>query len=168
MWRIEPRLFLGDYESGELALAGTRLPTEPEGKPAPFAGVVSLCPLPLTFDDTLRREPAAELTEWLHVPIYDGGNGEDEFEAALGVAVPFIRRRRVHGNVLVHCAAGMSRSVSVLAGYLCSRGFDVDEAFEHIAMAKSRALGVSSMDAFELIAPASEFRSCLARLYGMR
>src|SRR5688572_5512340 len=114
MWRIEPRLFLGDYESGEQALSGTELPTEPHGKPAPFTGIVSLCPLPLKFDTTLRREPANELTEWLHVPIFDGGNGEDEFEAALGVCLPFIRRRRVHGNVLVHCAAGMSRSVSVL------------------------------------------------------
>jgi hypothetical protein len=168
MWRIDSRLFLGDYESGELALAGTLLPVEPEGGHAPFAGVVSLCPLPLHLDDALRHEPVSELTEWLHLPIVDGGNGEDEFEAALDVAIRFIRRRRVHGNVLVHCAAGMSRSVSVLAGFLCSRGYDVEEAYEHIAIAKARALGISPLEAFDLIAPATEFRSCLTRLYGVR
>jgi len=164
MWRIEPRLYLGDYESAKRALSGARLATEPEGKPAPFAGIVSLCPLPMLLDDAAGA-PASELTEWLHVPIFDGGNGEEEFEAALGVALPFIVRRRMRGNVLVHCAAGMSRSVSVLAGFLCSQGFEVEEAYEHIALAKSRALGVSPFEAPDLIAPASEFRACLQRLF---
>ena len=164
MWRVEARLYLGDYESGKRALSGARIATEPEGKHAPFAGIVSLCPLPLLLGDA-RSEPASELTEWLHLPIFDGGNGEDEFEAALGIALPFIVRRRLRGNVLVHCAAGMSRSVSVLAGYLCSQGFDVEEAYEHIALAKSRALGVSPIEALDLIAPASEFRACLERLF---
>jgi hypothetical protein len=167
MWRIEARLFLGDYDAGKRALAGLQLPTDPGGNRAPFAGIVSMCPLPLQFDAP-SRQPVSELTEWLHLPIFDGGNGEEEFEAALGVAVPFIVRRRRRGNVLVHCAAGMSRSVSVLAGYLCAQGFDVDDAYDHIAIAKCRALGLSPIEAGDLIAPASEFRACLARLFGVR
>ena len=43
-------------------------------------------------------------------------------------------------NVLVHCAAGMSRSVSVMAALLCEQGLGVPEALERIALAKARAV----------------------------
>jgi hypothetical protein len=163
VWRIRPRLFLGDYESGTQALQGVERPTDPDGERRPFAGVVSLCPMPLLPGDPL--EPEHELTEWLRIPIFDGGNGEGELESALGVALPFIRRRQRHGNVLVHCAAGMSRSVSVIAAVLCADGEDVDAAFDHIARAKAEAFVTPVEDPDLLIAPAWEFRSCLSRLY---
>lgn len=167
VWRIDHRLFLGDHESGYDALRGAEQPTEPEGSPAPFAGVVSLCPMPL-FPGHDIAGPERDETEWLHLPIMDGGNGQDEFEGALGVALPFIRRRMKHGNVLVHCAAGMSRSVSVIAALLCERGSQVEAAFEHVAGAKALALAHLGYSADLLIAPAWEFQAALRRRYGAR
>jgi Dual specificity phosphatase, catalytic domain len=157
MWRVTERLYLGDYRSGADALAGTAA--------VPVTGLVSLCQVPLLAGVGPDR-PASPLTEWLLIPIQDGGNGEEEFEAAVGVAIPFIERRLASGNVLVHCAAGMSRSVSVVAAYLCKHGLDVRAAFRRIALSKARALGAPADLADELIAPCWEFRACLERLHG--
>jgi hypothetical protein len=165
VWKIVERLYLGDYSSGTRALEGMLHPTDPDGELRPFAGVVSLCPMPLTPGDPLGAED--ELTEWLRIPILDGGNGEEEFESAVALALPFIRRRRKRGNVLVHCAAGMSRSVSVIAALLCEEGESVDAVFDRIAHAKAAAIAPSA-DPDLLIAPAWEFRTCLGRLYGRR
>jgi hypothetical protein len=164
MWRIEDRLFLGDYRSGEDALSGVQRPVEPDGELAPFAGVVSMCPMPLLSDESLEG-PVEPETEWLQVAILDGGNGEEEFESALTVIRPFVGRRQLHGNVLIHCAAGMSRSVAVMAALLCERGFGLAPALGHIAAAKARALHPFAGDPQDLIAPAWEFVSCLERLY---
>jgi hypothetical protein len=167
MWRIRRRLFLGDYASAEEALGGALYPVEPSDELSPFAGVVSLCPVPLVKGRGPER-PMSEETEWLKIPIQDGGNGEGEFEAALGVALPFTWRRLRRGNVLIHCAAGMSRSVSVVAALLCAEGAGVEEAYQRIARAKATAIGPTVLGEDYLIAPASEFRSCLSRLYGSR
>ena len=164
MWLIRERLYLGDYRSGEEALGGALQAVAPGDELAPFAGVVSLCPIPLLPGERLDR-PASEQTEWLKVPIADGGNGQDEFEAALAIALPFVRRRARQGNVLVHCAAGMSRSVSVVAALLCEDGCTVEEAYTDIAHAKARAIGPTVFGPDALIAPAPEFRTCLNRLY---
>jgi hypothetical protein len=174
VWKIIERLFLGDYASGKSALEGELHPTDPEGELRPFAGVVSLCPMPLLPGDEVD-EPIDALTEWLRIPILDGGNGEEEFAAAVALSLPFIRRRRLHGNVLVHCAAGMSRSVSVIAATLCEEGETFDDVFDRIARAKADAisrakadLSGAAVDPELLIAPAWEFRTCLERLYGSR
>jgi hypothetical protein len=164
MWLIRERLYLGDYHSGEEALSGVEYPVAPEGTYAPFAGVVSLCAMRI-ISRNCPEEPVSDLTEWLELPIVDGGNGEGEFEAALRVAVPFVRRRRKRGNVLVHCAAGMSRSVSLIAALLCDDGLGVEQAYETIAHIKGRALSIAESEAMTLIAPAPEFRACLRRLY---
>ncbi|MBX3182266.1 MAG: dual specificity protein phosphatase family protein [Polyangiaceae bacterium] len=161
---IRERLYLGDYASGLAALAGVR--RDLDGRPAPFSAVVSLCPMPLFPEDRVDAPECPE-TEWLEMPIADGGNGEHEFEGVLSVALPFITRRLQAGNVLVHCAAGMSRSVSVVAAVLCEReSLTAASAFQHVARAKARAPGVRARDPLSLIEPAPEFRRCLQRRFG--
>ncbi|MCA9630775.1 MAG: dual specificity protein phosphatase family protein [Myxococcales bacterium] len=166
MWLIRGRLYLGDYASGVAALSGVRRPL-PSGSLAPFAGVVSLCPMPLFPEDTIPG-PEADETEWLELPIVDGGNGEHEFEGALRVAEPFIRRRLASGNVLVHCAAGMSRSVSLVAALLCADGLSPTQALAEVARAKAKTPGARTHDPLSLIEPAQEFRRVLERLYGRK
>lgn len=164
MWKIESRLYLGDYRSGEAALSGEEEVVDPGGKLAPFTGVVSLCPMPLVVDRPLEK-PRHRTTEWLRIPIADGGAGEEELELALGVILPFVERRMKHGNVLVHCAAGMSRSVSVVAAWLCRSGLSLDEALDHITSAKTEAMGPPWSPGWLVISPAEEFLSCLRRMF---
>ena len=161
---IEPRLYLGNYRSGLAALAGDERPVMPTKRVAPFAGVVSLCPVPLYAHETIPR-PRSVHTKWMHVPIADGGNGESEFESALERILPFVFDRMQIGNVVVHCAAGMSRSVSVVAAALCSKGASVDDAFERVARAKSAALAIEGAPTTFIIAPAGEFRAALRRIF---
>ena len=164
MWLIVPRLYLGDYRSGHAALAGAELPAHPSEEPSPFTGVVSLCPVPL-FPGEPVVDPASKATEWLELPIHDGGFGDEEFVGALDAALPFIRRQMLRGNVLVHCAAGMSRSVSVIAAVLCETGLGVEEAFQRIAQRKTEALKAQDLDTEWVIAPAWEFQAVLRRRF---
>lgn len=166
VWKIREHLYLGNYWSGEQALLGHSIPTEPNGPSYPFAGIVSLCPVPIEDADPLVG-PLAPNTEWLHLPIADGGSGEGEFRAACDLAVPFIQRTRERGNVLVHCTAGMSRSVSLVVAVLCSDNpeLDVTQAYLEVAQAKGRAMGVEPEDAEMLIAPAWEFRVYLRQRF---
>jgi protein-tyrosine phosphatase len=121
--------------------------------------------MPLDGDELLG--PIHPDIEWLHLPIADGGFGEGEFAAALDLCLPFVAERRKVGNVLVHCAAGMSRSVSVIAAVLCSESpeLSVDEAFRYIAQAKARVFGVPPEDEELLVAPAWEFHAHLRRRF---
>jgi hypothetical protein len=165
VWSVSKRLYLGNYWSGEQALLGIQAPVYPTGLEAVFSGVVSLCPMPLEGETLIG--PVSDSTEWLHVPIADGGVGESEFAAALELCIPFIMQRRKLGNVLVHCAAGMSRSVSVIAAVLCidDPTLSVDEAYRSIAHAKANALGTPPGDEDLVVAPAWEFHSYLRRRF---
>lgn len=166
MWFIREHLYLGNYWSGEQALKGARVKTDSSGTEEPFAGIVSLCPMPLDGEALIL--PVCEQTEWLHLPISDGGLGDGEFASALELCVPFAADCRRRGNLLVHCAAGMSRSVSVVAAILCSDDpqLGVDEAYRSIALAKAAALGIAEDDAELVVAPAWEFHSHLRRRFG--
>jgi hypothetical protein len=166
VWAISDRLYLGDYWSGEQALAGALVPHPvAANEPNVFSGVVSLCPMPLDGTETLG--PIHPDIQWLHLPISDGGLGDGEFAAALEICLPFVTERRAFGSVLVHCAAGMSRSVSVVAAVLCNDSADlsVDGAFRRIAEAKARAVGAPPEDADLLVAPAWEFHTHLRRRF---
>jgi hypothetical protein len=165
VWNIAARLYLGNYWSGEQALAGAKARLCPSDEETTFTGVVSLCPMPL--DGEALIGPVHHSIEWLHLPISDGGMGDSEFAAALQLCVPFIEERRLLGNVLVHCAAGMSRSVSVIAAILCTDDpeLTVDDAYQRIALAKAAAAGASRDDADLMIAPAWEFHAHLRRRF---
>lgn len=165
MWSIKHRLYLGNYWSGEQALVGAVAPVHPSGETAMFSGVISLCPMPLEGEMLLG--PVDSNIRWLHLPIADGGLGEGEFAAALELCMPFFSEQSRKGNVLVHCAAGMSRSVSVVAAILCSENpeLSVDDAFRAIAEAKARAVGAPAGDEDLLVAPAWEFRNHLRRRF---
>ena len=67
----------------------------------------------------------------------------------------------------MHCTAGMSRSVSVVAALLCVEEpeMDIETAFSEVAQAKGRALGVNPKEADLLIAPAWEFRVYLRQRF---
>jgi dual specificity phosphatase 12 len=57
---------------------------------------------------------------------------DPEFHESIEKFCKFIHRGRKQGNVLVHCAAGVSRSPSVILAYLCSRGKDLDSALDRL------------------------------------
>ena len=57
----------------------------------------------------------------------------------------FIRRGRRAGGVLVHCAAGLSRSAAAVVAYLCSRGKRLDEALDLLR----RRVGEAEVDFVE-------------------
>ena len=85
-------LYIGDRRAADPDLYGS--------EPVDFAGVLTL---------SRRVEP---LTTHHH-PLDDGANNRpDEFDAAVDTARAL---HRTEGPVLVHCAAGISRSSTVLA-----------------------------------------------------
>lgn len=74
---------------------------------------------------------AADIPVYL-VDVMDGHHGLD---IHLGPACAFIMQHIKHGCVLVHCGVGRSRSVSLVAAYLCRRyaGMSLDQALGLIA-----------------------------------
>jgi protein-tyrosine phosphatase len=69
-------------------------------------------------------------TDMLHLPIPDFGTPRLE---ELSEAVDWINREIAAGKkVLVHCLVGRGRSGTVAAAYLISKGFDADDAIQHV------------------------------------
>lgn len=66
----------------------------------------------------------------VHVPLVDGVNAYEDFREAVDVTGWFSTRP---GGVLVHCAAGVSRSVAVAAAvYAGKNSMSVREAVSHV------------------------------------
>lgn len=107
-----------------------------------FVAVVSL----------LSSEPYDEQYKAPAVPIgvpvllIDIGDGRSGLESHLGAACSHISEYITHGCVLVHCGAGLSRSVAVVAAYLCRyAGMNLSEAVNFI---KQRRQGACPADVF--------------------
>ena len=64
-----------------------------------------------------------------------------EVESALAYVAEKIR----HGKVLVACAAGKSRSASMVVGYLVRCGWSAAEAYEHLRSARPEVAPVEKM-----------------------
>jgi protein-tyrosine phosphatase len=76
-----------------------------------------------------REVPCWHRTDfrYLHLPLTDP---DPEFCESIEAVCRFIRVGRRAGGVLVHCAAGISRSPSAVLAYLCSRGRSLDDALD--------------------------------------
>lgn len=87
----------------------------------------------------------------LHIDINDGEGprqpiGDGNLASYLDYATSFIAGNIRHGCVLVHCGAGISRSVAVVCAYLCRyAGMRWDEA---LALVKSRRPCAAPADVF--------------------
>eukprot|EP01040_Poterioochromonas_malhamensis_P009794 gene9794-10637_t len=67
------------------------------------------------------------------IPIYD--NRGENILPHLDTAYRFIEESRHYGNILVHCHKGISRSVSMVIGYLMRKNeLTYEEALNHIQM----------------------------------
>jgi protein-tyrosine phosphatase len=84
---------------------------------------------------------------YLHLKLTDP---DPEFHEYIDQLCKFIRHARRRGGVLVHCAAGLSRSPSAILAYICSRGKTLDEALDIL----QRRVGEKD---FEFIEPDASF-----------
>ncbi|MBM3212252.1 dual specificity protein phosphatase family protein [Candidatus Poribacteria bacterium] len=67
--------------------------------------------------------------EYLALKLHDP---DPDFIKVIKPACEFIDRGREEGNVLVHCAAAVSRSPSVILAYFCHLGYSLDKAWEFL------------------------------------
>jgi atypical dual specificity phosphatase len=80
-----------------------------------------------------------EHTEYttIHHPIVDGANEQAEFNRAVKIVLEAMKQDQ---NVLVHCASGMSRSVTVVATAIADvEGSSFTEGLELVAEHRSEA-----------------------------
>jgi protein-tyrosine phosphatase len=70
--------------------------------------------------------------EYKHIPVYDFPT--QNISRYFHETNTFIAEKRAKGeNVLVHCMAGISRSVSVVLAYMISIGYSLRDALRHVS-----------------------------------
>lgn len=107
-----------------------------------FVAVVSL----LATAPWDEQYGAPAVPEGVPVLLINIGDGHSGLEAHLDAACAFIAEHITKGCVLVHCGAGLSRSVSVVAAYLCRyAGMSLSEAVNYI---KDKRQGACPADIF--------------------
>ena len=80
-----------------------------------------------------------EQTEYttVHHPIVDGVNEQAEFNRAVEIVLEALNQEQ---NVLIHCASGMSRSVTVVATAIAEvEGTNFSEALELVSEHRTEA-----------------------------
>jgi protein-tyrosine phosphatase len=101
----------------------------------------------LSLDGSLDRQHAAELgvAEVVGYPLIDGpGNDLRVMEFAVADLESLVRRL---SPVLVHCHAGRSRSVAVVAGYLMRRhDISADEAIRRVSARRESSVAPALLD----------------------
>lgn len=107
-----------------------------------FVAVVSL----LATAPWDEQYGAPAVPDGVPVHMIDLRDGEKGLETHLDGACAFIAEHITKGCVLVHCGAGLSRSVSVVAAYLCRyAGMSLSEAVNYI---KDKRQGACPADIF--------------------
>jgi hypothetical protein len=110
MWRIVKNLYLGDARDAldRDLLRGTGI-----------THVLNCArEIPCPFRNEFR---------YRHLKMTDP---DDAFLNEIEGLCRFIRQGRRSGAVLVHCAAGLSRSAATIAAYLCCKGRSLEEALD--------------------------------------
>jgi hypothetical protein len=115
-----------------------RLPLPADHRRLSEAGVTSVLNLCAEFPRLSRLDRAAGLST-AYVPVLDGAAPSDrQFRGALD----WISARYAEGHsILIHCAQGRGRSVTIAAAALCRLGLAAgpDEALAQITAARPRA-----------------------------
>lgn len=118
---------------------------------------IALNPYGVVASLTADHGSKSSATMWLHIDIADGeeryrgqyasSNANDhDLDEYLDATTAFIAAHIARGCVLVHCGAGISRSVAVVVAYLCRyAGMSYAEA---LAFVKSKRPQATPCDAF--------------------
>jgi protein-tyrosine phosphatase len=70
---------------------------------------------------------------YCRIPVFD--NRGENILKYLDISYKFIEENRHYGNILVHCHKGISRSVSIVIGYMMKKSdLNYEEALSHIQM----------------------------------
>lgn len=113
---INDGVYIGDVNSLD----------EKEARQANNIGAVINCAKELYFKRFIPNEVE-------HFLFLDLDDGEAIPEHKISSAIHFIDIARNKGlNVMVSCAAGASRSASIILAYMISTGWDFDEALKHM------------------------------------
>ncbi|THH29834.1 hypothetical protein EUX98_g4342 [Antrodiella citrinella] len=121
---VVPRLFLADISAAETLATFTQL-----GITHVVSAMTGFVALPLPLPPS----------QHLQLPLQD--NPFAELAAHLPQATAFISQAlsNPHARVLVHCMQGISRSSSVVAGYLVATGMHPSEAVQYVKAKRSHA-----------------------------
>jgi protein-tyrosine phosphatase len=84
-----------------------------------------------------RVNPGEDSDSLLQSKRLNNPDGMPWSENEINGALDFIYKHIQNGRVLVVCVAGMSRSASVIIGYLVRCGWDTPTAFETVREARS-------------------------------
>ncbi len=110
MWRIIPRLYLGDRFDAQ-----NRFLLE-------SVGITHIVNCAVELPCYFRRD-----FRYLHLKLDDP---DPAFQDKIPRIRRFIRGGRRAGQVLVHCSMGISRSPSAILAYLCQRGRTLEEGIK--------------------------------------
>ena len=99
------------------------------------------------LEQPLNKEEATSMgLRYVNIPMEDHGKPEvEKLLEAVDVIKETISR---DGKILIHCAAGLGRTGTVLAAYLIKEeGFDVDSAVEYVRRRRPGSIERKQVDA---------------------
>lgn len=133
----DERRQLSEILPGQLILTSWRGAYDCEAVKA--RGVTHVASIGCEFEGDLPFKNAHDGVSSLCISIDDTEELAEKMQMALDAAIEFLDGAiRDGGCVLVHCAAGISRSTTVVLAYLMSRrGMTLRQAFEHTRASRS-------------------------------